>query len=365
MSAIHGSFPENGGPSPEPGGESGLRRTGPHGHRREETGTDGLGSLRTSVLCSGEGRAPVLPWLSDTGDEQALYVALHVHGSVSVLHGGSEVFLKPGDMVFCDAGLRAAPRFGDQFRMTVFRVPRRHLAVAESDLRRVVGAPLRCEEGVGALVSSFLATLASETAFHQTHIGHRLARNAVDLLAALVTGFNEGEQAHSSGVGAQMLARIRTYIELHLTDPGLSPESIAQAHHISVRYLHRLFQSEGTTVSQLIRLRRLEACRYELGRAPERRLAVAAVAHRWGFASASHFSRVFRAAYGMSPSEWQASAWSGSNGPASGRSRGGPHRPGAVIASPVSGTTGPRAASKAWGTSGVVLSPSSRRALTP
>lgn len=32
---------------------------------------------------------------------------------------------------------------------------------------------------------------------------------------------------------------------------------------------------------------------------------IAAVANRWGFMSATHFSRVFRAAYGMSPSEWR------------------------------------------------------------
>ncbi|MFH8610064.1 helix-turn-helix domain-containing protein [Streptomyces sp. NPDC018029] len=283
--------------------------TGPQMRRRQVTGTDGLGSLRASVLCSDDRQTAVPPWLSEAGHEDVLYVALHVHGSVAVCHDGGDAFLQPGDMVFCDTRLRDAPRFGERFRLTVFRVPRRHLEVAESDLRRVMGAPLRCGDGVGALVSSFLSALAAETAFHQTHIGHRLARNAVDLLAALVTEFVEEERADASGVGAQTtLSRIRTFIELHLADPDLSPESIARAHHISVRYLHKLFRSEGTTVSRLIRLRRLEACRHELSRAPERRLAVAAVAHRWGFASASHFSRVFRATYGMSPTEWQASA---------------------------------------------------------
>ncbi|MGW0964073.1 AraC family transcriptional regulator [Streptomyces gelaticus] len=33
---------------------------------------------------------------------------------------------------------------------------------------------------------------------------------------------------------------------------------------------------------------------------------MAAVAQRWGFVSPSHFSRAFRATYGMSPREWQA-----------------------------------------------------------
>ncbi|MFF3950157.1 helix-turn-helix domain-containing protein, partial [Streptomyces sp. NPDC001902] len=28
-------------------------------------------------------------------------------------------------------------------------------------------------------------------------------------------------------------------------------------------------------------------------------------AHRWGFASHAHFSRTFRAVYGLSPAEWR------------------------------------------------------------
>jgi AraC-like DNA-binding protein len=106
-----------------------------------------------------------------------------------------------------------------------------------------------------------------------------------------------------------LLPRIRTYIEEHLMEPDLSPEVIARAHHISVRYLHKLFQNDGTTVSQWVRRRRLEACRVELGRS-HRRFTVAAVANRWGFGSASHFSRTFRGAYGMSPREWQSLATS-------------------------------------------------------
>jgi AraC-like DNA-binding protein len=35
---------------------------------------------------------------------------------------------------------------------------------------------------------------------------------------------------------------------------------------------------------------------------------VAVVAHRWGFTNPAHFSRVFRAAYGMSPRECQATS---------------------------------------------------------
>ncbi|MFC8508076.1 helix-turn-helix domain-containing protein [Streptomyces sp. NPDC057411] len=62
-------------------------------------------------------------------------------------------------------------------------------------------------------------------------------------------------------------------------------------------------------MSQWVRQRRLESCRFELSRST-RRTTMAAMAHRWGFSSPSHFSRTFRGAYGMSPSAWQALATS-------------------------------------------------------
>jgi AraC-like DNA-binding protein len=77
---------------------------------------------------------------------------------------------------------------------------------------------------------------------------------------------------------------------------------------VSVRYLHKLFDSQNTTVSRWIQKQRLERCRRDLTRATAHGPGIAAVTHRWGFTSPSHFSRTFRLAYGVSPQEWQAAA---------------------------------------------------------
>ncbi|MET9476476.1 helix-turn-helix domain-containing protein [Streptomyces sp. NPDC002922] len=251
--------------------------------------------------------------MPDKGGTEFLYLGMHVHGSVTYV--GAKIFLEPSDMVFCDPARRHFLQLGDDCRMTFFRIPRCYLGVSESELDRVVGVPVRHTEGMGALVSDFLSALAAEAEFHRSTIGNRLARIAVDLLAVLVMELlqteTEEETSDASNAGSELLSRIRTFIEEHLMEPDLSPESIARAHHISVRYLHKLFQNDSTTVSQWVRQRRLDCCRHELGRASSRKFTVAAMAHRWGFRSPSHFSRTFRNAYGMSPSEWQALAASG------------------------------------------------------
>lgn len=57
--------------------------------------------------------------------------------------------------------------------------------------------------------------------------------------------------------------RVRSFIRQKLHDPELAPTVVAAAHHISLSYLHRIFQQEspGETVGAWIRGRRLEGAR--------------------------------------------------------------------------------------------------------
>ena len=90
-----------------------------------------------------------------------------------------------------------------------------------------------------------------------------------------------------------------------LADPGLSPDMVATAHHVSPRYLYKLFEGEETGVAGWIRERRLERCRRDLLDPALSELPVSAIAFRWGFADAAHFTRVFRTAYGHPPGEYR------------------------------------------------------------
>ncbi|MFC5856229.1 helix-turn-helix transcriptional regulator [Streptomyces chlorus] len=106
------------------------------------------------------------------------------------------------------------------------------------------------------------------------------------------------------GADRVLLLRIKTFIRWHLSDSGLTPQAIADAHSISVRYLHRLFKAEGTSVCQWIRELRLHECRRELAVRPPGSVGLGQVARRWGFTSPARFSRAFRRSYGLSPTDW-------------------------------------------------------------
>ncbi|MFJ9843461.1 helix-turn-helix domain-containing protein [Kitasatospora sp. NPDC101155] len=256
----------------------------------------------------GNGCIDILSPPPGTDPEDCLYVTLHVHGAASVRRGAASTVLAPGDLLIGTTPHPAGLLQDSECRMVRFRVPCFYLGVRQSDVRRAGGLMARGSEGIGSLASQFLRTLATQARTHRARPGNHLARSVSDIVAILVTELLDRENPEHPTGAAELLSRIRAHIEQNLADPDLSPESIARSQHISVRYLHKLFQQDGMTVGQWVRRRRLDACRRELGRPSRRQASVSAVAHRWGFVSHSHFSRAFRDAFGVSPREWQAYA---------------------------------------------------------
>ncbi|MFI0237919.1 helix-turn-helix domain-containing protein [Streptomyces sp. NPDC016845] len=202
----------------------------------------------------------------------------------------------------------ARPFFMDHpepFAARLVHVPRRALALPDEDLRRVTATALGTGDGCGAVLRPFLTTLTDSAGAYSPAVATRLASSVVDLFAVLVAEVIRDDRSGADTGRAHLVTRIRDHIDRHLADPALSPEDIAKAHHISVRYLHRLFEGEDVTVGRLVQRRRLEECARELALGGRDLPSVASVAQRWGFVNPAHFSRVFRGAYGVSPREWR------------------------------------------------------------
>ncbi|TDD84049.1 AraC family transcriptional regulator [Actinomadura darangshiensis] len=102
-----------------------------------------------------------------------------------------------------------------------------------------------------------------------------------------------------------LMAQIYAFMRKNLGDPHLTPGVIAEAHYISLRYLHKLFQQEGQTVAGWVRERRLELCRRDLADPGLTALSISAIACRWGYRNPAHFSQAFRSAYGLSPRQFR------------------------------------------------------------
>ncbi|WSV60011.1 helix-turn-helix domain-containing protein [Streptomyces sp. NBC_01013] len=268
--------------------------------------TNRLGYLQVSTMEADAERVSRTPAQIARSSEALVAVGVQISGTATFVQDGRRAEVGEGDLVVCDRSRPYSFDYPHRFATHVFQLPRRVLGVPDTEIRQVTGHAIGTRDGFGAVLLPFLASLASATDAYPPAVADRLAGNVVDLIATLIT-----ERTHASGADAEdtarnhLLLRIRDHINQNLGDPDLSPESIAGAHRISIRYLHRLFEGEGTTVARLVQKRRLEECGRELARRGRTAPTVSAVAQRWGFVNPAHFSRAFRAAYGVSPREWR------------------------------------------------------------
>lgn len=196
---------------------------------------------------------------------------------------------------------------GGLVRLTLLRLPRTLLPLADSRVDRLLGEPLPTETGSGALLDRYLRSLPAAVRSSGPAELTRLAAVGTDLAASLLAA-RLGDQGSLPPETRRsvLLARVTSFIDRHLADPALDPAAVAAHHHISVRTLHQLFRSEPESVAATIRRRRLERCHADLTDPSLRHRTIGETALRWGFRHPADFSRAFRRAYGMSPSETRA-----------------------------------------------------------
>ncbi|WP_328875941.1 helix-turn-helix domain-containing protein [Streptomyces sp. NBC_00287] len=132
-----------------------------------------------------------------------------------------------------------------------------------------------------------------------------LAEATVHLTRALILSVAGGENSRREVAHESLLARVLTYLQAHLTEPDLTSQRVAWVHGISVRTLYRLCEEGGISLEDWVIRRRLEGARADLAATDQAPRTIEAIARSWGFANPAHFSRRFRRAYGITPSQWR------------------------------------------------------------
>jgi AraC-like DNA-binding protein len=250
------------------------------------------------------------PLLLENGEPAYYKASLQVSGTGLLVQDGREALLQPGDLAIYDTGRPYSLLFENDMRMLVLMFPREHLGLPPTAIKELTAHRFSSDDGLGAIIIPFLQNVSQNLDRLGGLTGPRLVNSAIDLITTMFA--NELDFDADPGDSHQLLMQqIRRYIELNLGSPELGPAQIAAAHFISTRHLHGLFRQKGTTVSTWIREQRLEKCRRDLIDPLNAHLSVGAIAARWGFIEAAHFSRVFKAAYDAAPSELRAQMLAG------------------------------------------------------
>jgi AraC-like DNA-binding protein len=229
--------------------------------------------------------------------EHHLAVMITRGGRETVGAGSALVDLGPGDAVVWDSSQPA--------RFTVReRLHKQTLIIPPAALRdvpggtRVVGGTVLCGNAPAVrLLSGFLGLLLGNSDGFTAAAASAARAAALELVVAAA---RDASTPVSSALGRSLRPLMDTWIDHHLTTGEITPAALAAAHAVSVRTVHRLFAESGETVGGVVRSRRLARARREL---LEENHPVADIAMRWGFADASHFTRLFRQEYGCTPSD--------------------------------------------------------------
>jgi AraC-like DNA-binding protein len=275
-----------------------------------------LGAVQVSVLSYPSLRSRRTSALVRRSDPEQYGLALTLNGRQSISHRRRDASVGAGDLLLYDTShpsdAWASPGDGNACEGIIVNVPRAAIPLPATKVDRLLGAPLPGDSGMGALLSQFLTRLAPESDACRPQDAIRLGGLTVDLITAFLAHHTDTENSVPPESRQQaLLAGIHSFIEHNLADPQLSPATVAASHHISVRYLHKLFQAQGVTVSAWIRQRRLERCRRDLADLRLSDKPIGFLAGRWGYVHASEFTRAFRRAYGIPPSAYRQEALHG------------------------------------------------------
>jgi len=125
------------------------------------------------------------------------------------------------------------------------------------------------------------------------------------LMLALGARGDARDHASNRGLRAAQIKAIKAYVEQNLALGNLSPETLAPKFGLSARTIQRLFEREGATFSEFLRERRLQLARRMLASPRFARSSVARIALDAGFGDISHFNRMFRRRFGLTPTDFR------------------------------------------------------------
>jgi AraC-like DNA-binding protein len=235
---------------------------------------------------------------------ESIFVNLVCQGDAFVYQRGHCINVQPGDVLMYDARHPYLLGCTGALHLLHIDLPVAHFQARFA--RTPLNKPLLRSgaAGAGRLYSATLRRLLDDVMSKgeaDVASGAALRDQVSELLASLIAG--SGFAAGQSAPGASHVLAARAYIDEHVHDETLTIQAVADEVGVSVRHLARLFAQQETTVAELIMRQRLSRAHEQLCDPRYAEQSISATAYRWGFMSHAHFSRAFKAAFEITPTE--------------------------------------------------------------
>jgi AraC-like DNA-binding protein len=246
------------------------------------------------------------PELIGDGDDDVSFV-INLTGPVTVTARGSDYYLAEGEgfaISSLEPSVFARPSPGSIVGLSIPRAALlNHVRHLDAALMRVI--PARSEALL--LLKEYLVFLLDLRSAMTAEVRQLVIAHVYQLVALALGPAPEvlAAMAGRGNVESRLIA-IKADAMDNLGNRDLSIEWLALRHHVSVRYIQMLFESERATFSAFLLKRRLERADRVLGELASTGRSISAIAFDCGFGDLSYFNRAFRKRYGMTPSSRRA-----------------------------------------------------------
>jgi AraC family transcriptional activator of tynA and feaB len=222
-------------------------------------------------------------------------------GDALVAQDGRQTVVAEGDIVLVDPLRPLRIETNTAMGVNQVDVCAERLMAVLPQVEGLTSIAFKSNNGAGSILRATLDELFQVAATLSDTMGNQIADAVPHLIAAAMAALPAANQAVPSRLEAYHQQRIREVIRTNLQDPDLDPQFIARAVGLSPRYVHQLFSHEPATLMNRIQIQRLERCREEFEMPSLQHRSISEIAYKWGFTSQAHFSRAFRAHFGLSP----------------------------------------------------------------
>lgn len=245
--------------------------------------------------------------VTDGNDDIVLYV--HRAGRRHVSQFGREAEIAPGGGIAITNAAPSTIVVPEPARFVCIGVSRKPLSILVPNLEDALARALSGESGILQLLDGYLAVLEQDRSASMPELRQPVISHIYDLIAvALGSSRDYLEIANGRGIRAARLEAIKADIAKHLTEPDLTANAISLRQRVSPRYVYKLFESEGMTLSQYVLGQRLGRVHRMLTEARHAGRTIGALAFDVGFGDLSTFNHAFRRHYSATPSDVRAAA---------------------------------------------------------
>jgi AraC-like DNA-binding protein len=237
-------------------------------------------------------------------DPECYRILVSVSGKFRAEQAGNQVDFRARDIAFYDMSrlYQTTHLTGPGLmRLVMLTFPRALVPIAGVRVRPLIGTLVPKSMPGCSLIAQFLIGLTDTAELTgDPDLAHVLYECAIGLLRERL-GQPNGITSRTRRL--LYLAHIRDIIRRHLGNPVLDPNGIADAAHISPRYLHQPFQDAELTPMQLLKQLRLQECHRRLQDPALAMTPIKDIIAAHGYVRPDQFARDFKQLFGVSATQ--------------------------------------------------------------